>query len=146
MSHRKKITLLIFVALILLGLGYIFRYAHEVGICPNNNYACVDFWVFTLAHPLVISIKYILVILFALLFFPENVWKSWVKFAIVAISIGIGLIYLSPIYCEVDYGPCFDKKNVTHMLSQLFIAITVILIFIKMIKPHIDQRRDRSIV
>ncbi len=133
MSHRKIISILLSLSGIILVIGLVFRYSVDSKLCLENDYNCIDFWTFSLGHPIVLGLIPFVPILILLLFFPKEVFKTWSRFAIVLIPIIIGLIVITPIQCDAPLGLCFDKKSITWFLSESFAVISIIIIIIKAI-------------
>lgn len=143
MSYRKILTASLFVSVLLLLLGFLFRYSAYFKLCSGNDYDCINFWTFNLGHPLVLGLIPLIPILIILQFFRREVFNTWGKFALVFIPIIILIITLTPVYCSAPLGLCFDKKSITRFLSMDFAILSLIIIFTKSFLIH---RREKSVL
>ncbi len=140
MSHRKILTTATFLSVVLLLTGIIFRYSVYFKLCSDNDYDCINFWTFSLGHPIVLGLIPLIPILIILQFFRMEVFKTWGKFALVLIPIIIITIIMTPVQCNAPLGLCFDKKSITRFLSMDFAILSLIIIFTKSFLIHRKEK------
>jgi len=117
--------------------GYAIFYPHKYGLCISSEKNCI-FSQFkkTLAEPLFfLALSLVLVSIF-LFFVNDNIFKKWLRIAIIWFIINIALITISPTYTGgwINFGP--TKELVSIWMGVLFVIISLVLIIWQVIKER----------
>ena len=130
-NKSGKLPLIISVILLIMGIGIVFP--DKIGICNAENWDCIlKFPIFELGRPLIIGSFFLVFISIVTLFLRQEVFKTWSKFAMVAIPLGAILIALTPTQGNGSFAtPDIDREIITWFVSILFLAISLIIIAIK---------------
>ena len=144
MSHKKKVFLFILLFIIIFFTGSIFNSPERFGLCNVDNWRCVDFWGDNFVQPVTLLPVPIVICLIILLFLRPEVFKTWAKFAAVALPLGIIWIVSTGVQ---DRGGgmgvmSIDREIITWTVSILFLFLSLILIIVKAIRLHIKLRRQ----
>lgn len=119
MMYRVKLLILI-VALLSIAVP-IFAFGD-----PENSF------IYNWGKPIMIGSATLIIVLLLLLFFPQSVFDSWIKFARIAIPISFLLVVLS--YCSGRgfFSFCLiDQESATALVGAIFLIITVGIIISK---------------
>lgn len=137
MSQRKQVLIILTIGIILFSIGYLFEtdYAVQHNIC-NDCYHLSLTW----TPPLALGGLVLIILSFPFLFVRESIFNSWKYFAKIGIPIGIVLLILAPSYSIggfMSFGPDFDKRFTSWLVSILFLLISLIII----IRGHFRNRQ-----
>lgn len=126
------------IALVFLSLiGGIMSYPLELGFCTNvyqfgDSQGCLDHFVPTLGHAILIFSASIFPFLLILRFFDRQLFLSWVRFTAVSLPIAILLIVVAP---DTDGGSWLpspsSQEALMILLPALYILASVIIIAYK---------------
>jgi len=135
MTHKKTIKILLSVSLLLFVLGLVFAFSEEVGLCQYNEISCVNLYSEGLAQPLILGMLAVAITLIILLFIRQEVFKTWSRFAIVAIPLAVIWIALTPVQSSsggtFGLGIAETRESVTWIASIAFLVISLIIILFK---------------
>ena len=109
-----------------------------LGICPTNASTCIFEFTETYTQPLgLISLSLIFISIVLLFLWPE-VFKTWSRFAMVAIPLAVIWIALTPVQSSsgsiAGLGIGDDRESVTWFVSIFFLAVSFIIIAVKSYK------------
>ena len=133
MNHRKYS--IIFLGALILGIivGVLLFDPSWAGLCrPNIHGYCRTALSRTVGEPLVNGFFVLLPIPVILFFLRPEVFKTWAKFAAVALPLGIILIAITSPQGSGSFAtPDIDREIITWFVSILFLVISLILILVK---------------
>ena len=132
MNYRKKIVVLFCLFLLITLLTFVYVIANNGIVC--NSYSCFDFlfnekYVLFIFTPLFVSVSLLFVI-----FFSEQVFGIWKKFAMFAIPlmlIGILLIKVNPMECGVLI--CVNRTFMIFFSGILYLILSFLVTIISAI-------------
>ena len=136
-DRDRQLPLIISVILLIMGIGIVFP--DKIGICNAENWDCIlKFPIFELGRPLIIGSFFLVFISIVTLFLRQEVFKTWSKFAMVAIPLGAILIALTPVQSSsgaiAGLGIGEDRESVTWIASIVFLVISLLIVAIKSYK------------
>lgn len=124
----------------------------SVGICSDRNYGyepepnyCSYIGDENIGQPVTTWSSLLFIIFFILIFLPKEIFKTWIKFAIVVVPISAILISGTPIQCNAPLGLCFDKSRLTIFLSVIFSIISLIIIIYKSMRILLVRRKAKQV-
>lgn len=156
MNHRKSISLLILLALISGGVGFVFtnlekfnscrqEYIYNFGEVGNINnlpsIGCLDPLRDSLGQPLLLGSIAIGLILIILLFCSKDIFSTWFKWAAWLIPAGALWIMVTPVSCDAPLGACVDKEIATFVACSIFVVASLLVI----IGSFLRFRRGRAV-
>lgn len=128
------------------------NFLKSVGICSDRNYGyepesnyCSYIGDENIGQPVVIWSFLLLIIFLILIFLSKEIFKTWIKFAIVIVPICIFLISATPVQCMAPLGLCFDKSRLTIFLSVIFAILSLIIIIYKSVRILLARRKSRQV-
>lgn len=136
-----KKSLFISISLLVI-LQFVLIFPDKIGICSfiNNQNCLYGFFDSIYRDSLFNMSLAVLIVSFFTFFISEQVFRIWLKFTYVWISLSIISIFLTP----ESTGSIFnlDKEFVAIILSSLFVIISLLLITITSIITH--QKSQKS--
>ena len=146
MKKVKMLTFVVVTVLFLVGFLLTSDFLFNVfGYCPEgegyifgSESRCFNHLGDSIGQPLLMLSLSLMIITFILLFLRPEIFKTWSKFAMVAIPLGAILIALTPVQSSsgviAGLGIGEDRESVTWAVSILFLLISLTIIVIKSIK------------
>lgn len=147
MNHKKVLLALIMISSIGFFIGLIFTeqeyfstcregYTYQYGEVNNINnpprIGCSDPIADILGQPLGLGSLALLLPCLILLFLKPEVFKSWAKFAVIAIPLLALFIVGTPVQCGGgSLGVCLDKELVSMFSSVGFLILSLLIIIYK---------------
>lgn len=124
------------------------NFLKSVGICSDRNYGyepesnyCSYIGDENIGQPVVIWSFLLSILFLILIFLSKEIFKTWIKFAIIVVPISVVLISGTPIQCSAPLGLCFDKSRLTIFLSVIFAIISLIIIIYKSVRILLARRK-----
>jgi len=113
----------------------------NTGLCQYPDTGCAYDTIIGFIKPLLVGILSITLVLILLLFVRENVYKSWLKFAIWAIPIGIIILWIAPTSTPGGWisGGDFTKETASWGVSFLFLIISLVIIIKKSFRHETSE-------
>ena len=134
MSHKKKITLLLVLSVIVFAVGYVLLHANNFGLCNLMQNICTDSMQLGLGKSIVWGIPVVSLILLVLLFFSEKIFKLWSKFSVAFIPLAILWMAFTPVYCGSFFSICLSTDILLRLLSIIFLLISFAIIIYKKVR------------
>lgn len=130
MRHKKTLILLSVVTLMILGVSFYLGDPVHNNLCRLHDVTCNSLYSEAIAQPMFFFSLAFLIICFVLFFVREEVYKSWRRFAIWAIPIGIIILWIAPTSTPGTWlgGGDFTKETASWGVSILFLAISLFII------------------
>ena len=132
MNHKKKLILLIVLSLIVIFGGYVLSYPEKFNICGQEQWSCISFFSFQIGEPLFIGGLSLLLTFILLLFFSQEIFNVWKKFAVWYIPIAIILLAITPTSDSAFLAP--DREIITWFTSIAFLVVSLIIIRYKQLQ------------
>src|SRR3989344_1851685 len=136
---NRKLSLAVFAVLTLIGL--LFSSAQVIislGFCESiNDVSCLSN-ILGVGQPVLLLGFSIVLVNFVLLFLNQAIFKSWSRFAMVAIPLAVIWIALTPVQSGssaiAGLGVADTRESVTWIASIAFFAISLLIILVKSLK------------
>lgn len=132
---KNKIILISLFSMGIFISGLFFAFPEKNGLCGQSTFDCIELFSEKLAQPLVLMSLSLFITSIFLFFTKPEVFKTWSKFALVAIPLLALWIINTPVSCGGGYiNMCFDKESASLFSGVGFFVISLMLIVYKSFK------------
>lgn len=144
MSYKIKISLILLISIIFVLVSKILLTPESFGFCRKGDLSCINNYI-SINHMFlnpsinITQIVYtfsipIIILSFLFLFFQENIFKVWLKFATLFVSISIIAIILMAV--ETSGTLIFINERMSSIfLATIFFFMSLALIITKSFRP-----------
>ena len=136
---RKSNLILTIISAIFFGVGWFITSANSViglKLCiSETDTGCLAHIIEGVGQPLFLGFACIFLISISFFFLRQEVFKTWSRFALLAIPLGAILITLTPTQGNGSFAtPTIDREIITWFVSILFLLISLLIIAVKSYK------------
>ena len=144
MKNKKEVNILLVLSLVIIGIfAFIGFVGEEIGMCKYFTTAgtrvyCSEMYGEEYFYGFLSFAVSIFIPILSLYFTRDSTYRSWRKFAVIALPLMILWIYATPIHGSSGFIGIGleDRESVTMFGSALFVLISYILIITKTLKAR----------
>lgn len=132
-TYWWRVAISLFAGVIIIGA---FVYDKYYCFLHGSNFCLLDRYRLTVIEPIVFASIFLFVVSLSLFFVIDNVFKRWLKFAIIWFIVTAIFVYKTPVYSGDWIGLNPTKYLVSIWMGVLFVIISLVLIIWQVIKER----------